>query len=136
MIRIRLALVVVLSLFLCCLNSPCVAQEKFAGTGIQAVPIVSGELVVLDVVSGSPAERAGLHPGDLIVQVDDYPLKGSEFADVVRKYLWGEAGESLSLIYLRPGLEGRFSRRLVREPLTGEVEKIPGIRLMQPGETE
>lgn len=117
------------------LGSTCLAQEKFAGTGIQAVPVSTGELVVLDVVADSPADLAGLHPGDFIVQADDFVLRGSDFEHVVRNYLWGKAGEVLTVTYLRPGREGEFTADLEREPLTGEVEKIPGIRLMQP-ETE
>jgi serine protease Do len=36
--------------------------------------------VVTDVVSGSPAERAGLKPGDVIVEVDRQPVASSEDA--------------------------------------------------------
>ena len=36
--------------------------------------------VVTDVVSGSPAERAGLKPGDVVVEVDRKPVGSSEEA--------------------------------------------------------
>ena len=36
--------------------------------------------MVTDVVSGSPAERAGLKPGDVIVEVDRQPIASSDDA--------------------------------------------------------
>lgn len=132
MIRLRIRSFAVALLLLACAASPTWGQEQYAGTGIQTVPVVTGELVVLGVVPESPAERAGLRPGDFIVQVDDYLLEGSEFEHVARHYLWGKAGEGLTLVYLRPGFKGKTTVRLVREVLETDVEEIPGIRMMQP----
>jgi len=60
------------------------------GLGLQTLtPDVAGSLglergtkgaVVTDVVSGSPAERAGLKPGDVIVEVDRQPVTSSDDA--------------------------------------------------------
>ncbi len=108
------------------------AAGEFGGVGLQVVPTVRGELVVLNVLPGSPAEQAGLKPGDLILKVDDFALEGSEFSEVVSRYLWGEAGTSLVLDYLRPGEAGFRSARLRREPLKGEVETPPGVKMLQP----
>lgn len=41
----------------------------------QGVPEATGRAVVLEVLPGSVAERAGLRPGDLLVAVDERPLR-------------------------------------------------------------
>jgi len=70
----------------------------------------SGQWKVVTVLRGSPAERAGVSVGDVVVQVDDYALKG---------------GDSLELLYLiRSGIQkGRFELVVDRNN-EGEV-KIP-----------
>jgi S1-C subfamily serine protease len=39
---------------------------------------------VIDVTAGSPAERAGIHPGDIIYKLDDKPVAT---VDDIRHYL-------------------------------------------------
>lgn len=109
------------------------AREKtFGGVGLQVVPTIEGELVVLNVVQEAPAAEAGLLPGDLIVQVDDFSLKGSDFTDVVSRYLWGEVGTKVTLKYLRPGKEGLNSATILRVPLNPEVDRPSGVRMLTP----
>jgi carboxyl-terminal processing protease len=110
-----------------------VAAEKAHGSiGLHVVPTAKGELVVLSVVSGAPAETAGLQPGDLIVQVDDFALAGSDFAEVVPRYLWGPVGSSVTITYLRPGEPGRHTLTLKRAALK-PVDSPPGVKMLTPG---
>ncbi|MGQ9753221.1 MAG: M50 family metallopeptidase [Thermaceae bacterium] len=44
----------------------------------QGVPEATGRAAVVEVVKGSPAERAGIHPGDTLVAVDGTPLNKAE----------------------------------------------------------
>lgn len=118
------------------LATPCplVAAEKSAGSvGLQVVPTAKGELVVLNVVAGAPAQAAGMQPGDLIVQVDDLALAGSDFADVASRYLWGPVGSSVTIIYLRPGEPGRHSLTLRRAAIRQDVTPPPGVKMLTPG---
>lgn len=110
---------------------------RFGGIGAKVVPTVTGELVVLGVVAGSPADRGGLRPGDMIVEVDDFVLRGSDFHQVVMGKLWGEAGSSVRLRYLRPGKLWRQQVKLKRVELqTGNDDhSLPGVQLLTP-ETE
>jgi carboxyl-terminal processing protease len=107
-------------------------EKVFGGVGLQVVPTVKGELVVLKVVSGAPAATGGLLPGDLIVEVDDFPLEGSDFSDVVSRYLWGEAGTPVTLKYLRPGQTGLHAVTLRRVPLSPEASRTPGVKMLTP----
>jgi C-terminal processing protease CtpA/Prc len=81
-------------------------EVPFGGVGLQVVPTINGDLVVLNVLEDSPAAAKGLLPGDLIFQVDDFALHGSDFGKVVAEYLWGPVGSPVELFYRRPGVAG------------------------------
>ena len=59
-----------------------------------------GRVIIIRVASGSPAEQAGLQPGDIILKVKDGAVNG--LADFYRK-LWalGEAGTDVPLSILQ-----------------------------------
>jgi S1-C subfamily serine protease len=61
----------------------------------------SGGLEVLEVVEGSPAARAGLRPGDVVVSLDGMPIEGA--GDLQRLMLGPVIGKPLSLRILRDG---------------------------------
>ena len=102
--------------------------SKLGSVGLQVVPIATGELVVLQVAAGAPASKSGLKPGDLVVQIDDFPLAGSDFAEVVSKHLWGVEGSAVVIHYLRPGETGRKSVTLRRAAADPKLTVSPGVR--------
>lgn len=113
---------------------PLLAAEKPAGSiGLQVVPTAKGDLVVLNVVSGAPAQAAGMQPGDLIVRVDDFNLAGSDFTEVVSRYLWGPVGSSVTIFYLRPGEKGRHELTLRRAQLKQNPPAPEGTKMLAPG---
>ena len=96
------------------LPSTALAEElPFGGVGLQVVPTINGDLVVLNVLEDAPADEKGLLPGDLIFQVDDFTLQGSDFGKVVSEHLWGPVGSFVELFYRRPGIAG-VSRAVVQ----------------------
>lgn len=62
---------------------------------------------------GSPAERAGLHRGDRLVQIDGRSTRGMTVEETVGA-LRGEPGTAVSLVIERPGDPRRLSLRLTR----------------------
>lgn len=99
------------------------AKEVFGGVAITVAQIYDqdradhrGELVVLKVARKSPAARAGIQPGDLIVAVDGHETSGAGFEDAVRKYLRGV-----------PGSVAEFTIRRAGEPelLVVKVKRVP-----------
>lgn len=110
------------------------AEEKFGGIGVQVVPVSTGDLSVLHVIPGSPAEQGGLIPGDLIIEVNDLKMQGSDFDLVTKKYLWGRAGTPVSLVWLRPGVGGQMRAKLVRVAITNDmkVKATPGVSISTP----
>ncbi|MDT8441302.1 MAG: PDZ domain-containing protein [Desulfuromonadales bacterium] len=131
--RVRLAALIsgLLLFFGTAVASQDQASAGFGGVGLQVVPIVTGELVVLRVVAGTPAEQFGLLPGDLIDRIDDFPLHGSDFGVVVAERLWGEVGSTVVLHYRRPGQPGTQTVRLQRTPMATGLTVTPSL---QPGQ--
>lgn len=108
------------------------ADKPFGSIGLQVVPVATGELVVLRAIEGSPALTAAIRPGDLIVEVDGVSLAGTNFSEVVPRYLWGEPGSSVTLKYLRPGVVGVNSVTLKRVPSAQPQQATPGVKLLTP----
>jgi len=102
--------------------------SRLGSVGLQVVPTATGELVVLQLVAGAPAARSGLKPGDLLVQIDDFPLAGSDFAEVVSKHLWGEEGSTVLIHYLRPGETGRKTVSMRRAAADPKLTVSPAVR--------
>ncbi len=109
--------------------APSSAQEvPFGGIGLQVVPTINGELVVLNVLESSPAADKELLPGDLIFQVDDFPLQGSDFGKVISEHLWGPVGSSVLLFYRRPGVAGTSRVVLQRSTIDPRLTVTPTVQ--------
>jgi K+-transporting ATPase B subunit len=59
-------------------------QGEFGGLGIE-VGMEDGFVRVVSPIEDTPAFRAGLKPGDLIIKLDDTPVKGMTLNDAVKK---------------------------------------------------
>ena len=117
------------------LAAPATAPAKKAipgGVGLQVVPIASGEIVVIAVLSKSPADKAKLRPGDLIIAVDGVALRGRKFTDVTKNQLWGKAGTKVKLTWQRPGVAGKKSAQLVRAALKDEPKQDLEVQMLVP----
>jgi len=76
-------------------------KGELVGVGIQiSFDSASGYTDVLAAIPGSPAERAGVIPGDKIVTIDGKLYKGRSERDVVAG-IRGKAGEAVTLSILR-----------------------------------
>ncbi|MEQ8193139.1 MAG: S41 family peptidase [Rhodospirillales bacterium] len=59
-------------------------RGEFGGLGIE-VTMENGLVKVVSPIEGTPAERAGLQPGDLITHVDGQPLKDKTLMNAVKR---------------------------------------------------
>lgn len=73
-----------------------------------------GVVTVVSPLKGSPAERAGLLPGDAIVKVDGETLLGLTLEDVVDR-IRGPKGTSVTLLVSREGASGPLAFTIRRE---------------------
>jgi carboxyl-terminal processing protease len=76
---------------------------NYAGLGIQ-IDVRDGWITIISPLPGTPAERAGIQPGDRIVAVDGKSTEGYT-PDEARETLRGPEGSSVSLTVDRPGVE-------------------------------
>jgi len=95
-------------------------QGSFGGLGIE-ITVKDRQLTVVAPIEGTPADRAGLHPGDRIVKVDGNPTKDMTLIEAVKK-LRGPKGTSVTLTILREESPGPFELTLVREVI--EVKSV------------
>lgn len=74
---------------------------QVSGIGSE-IGVRAGQPTVLRVISGSPAERAGLRPGDVFVRVNSDDVAGKDAATVADK-VRGDVGTSVRLAMKRGG---------------------------------
>jgi len=88
-------------------------QGNFGGVGIQ-VAVKDRQLTVVMPIAGTPAERAGLQPGDRIAKIDSVPVPEMTLTDAVNR-LRGPAGSKVTLTIVRQDSPGPFQVTLTRE---------------------
>ena len=84
--------------------------------GISAAPRTDGGqgAVVSSVESGSPADQAGIHEGDVIVAIDDTAINGAE--GVVAAVRDHEPGDTASIVVVRDGARQTITVTLGQRP--------------------
>ena len=123
-----LAFFLLLLLLLVPVTSVSAEEQRFGGVGLQVVPTITGELVVLNVLEETPASEKGVLPGDLIFQVDEFPLQGSDFGVVVSEHLWGPVDSQVEIFYRRPGVAGVSRVVLKRSSLDPRLTVTPAAQ--------
>jgi carboxyl-terminal processing protease len=101
---------------------------RFGGLGIE-VGMENGFVKVISPIDDTPASNAGVKAGDLIIRLDDQPVKGMSLGDAV-KIMRGEPGTDIVLTIVREG-EGRP----LKITITRDVIKIRSVKnkLLEPG---
>jgi carboxyl-terminal processing protease len=85
---------------------------QFGGLGIE-VTMENGFIKVVSPIDDTPAQKAGLKTGDLIIKLDDKPVKGMSLTDAV-KMMRGEPGSTIVLTLVREGEEAPLKLTLAR----------------------
>jgi len=93
---------------------------SFGGLGIE-ITVKDRMLTVVAPIDGTPADRAGIQPGDRIVKIEGQLTKDMTVMDAVRK-LRGPKGSKVTIAILREGTLEPFEVTLVRETI--EVRSI------------
>jgi carboxyl-terminal processing protease len=76
-------------------------QGEFGGLGIE-VGMEDGFVKVVAPIEDTPAYRAGIKSGDLIIKLDETPVKGMSLNDAVKR-MRGKVGSDIVLTVLRKG---------------------------------
>ena len=103
---------------------------EFGGLGIE-VGYEDGFVKVISPIDGTPAQRAGIKAGDLIIRHDNKSVKGISLMEAV-KMMRGKPGSKITLTIVREGENKPFEISIVRDIITVENIKTETI---EPGFT-
>lgn len=91
-----------------------VISSSFEGIGAE-IQQQNSKIVIVSPIKGTPAEKAGLQPNDVIVSVDGKSLTGVSSSEAV-KLIKGEKGTKVTLVIQRGDAEP-FTVELVRDTI-------------------
>ncbi|HET7315462.1 S41 family peptidase [Salinisphaera sp.] len=101
---------------------------QFGGLGVK-VQMKNGYLQVVSPIDDTPASKAGIQPGDMIIRIDDKPVKGMSMSDSVHA-MRGEPGSKISLTILRENHDQPIHLHLERADI--QVASVKS-RMLGPG---
>jgi carboxyl-terminal processing protease len=103
-------------------------QGEFGGLGIE-VGMEDGFVKVVAPIDDSPASRAGIKAGDLIVKLDDSSVKGMTLSDAVKR-MRGKPNTQITLTIVRKG-----EAKPIVVTITRAIIKIQSVKskLLEPG---
>lgn len=87
-------------------------EGDYVGVGI-TIDTVGGNIRVVNTFSGSPAFRAGLHAGDIILSVGEYDMTGKTHLDAAT-FLRGQEGVAVEVTVFRPGTGQTLQFTMIR----------------------
>jgi len=101
---------------------------EFGGLGIE-VGMEDGFVKVIAPIDDTPAQRAGLEAGDLIIRLDDKTVKGLTLNDAV-KIMRGKPGTDIQLTVVREGED-----KPLNFVVTRDIIKVKSVknRMLDPG---
>ncbi|MDY6934320.1 MAG: S41 family peptidase [Spirochaetota bacterium] len=92
---------------------------KFVGVGIE-ITVKEGEIVVISPIEDTPAMRAGIQTGDIIVKVDDIQIKNKKLSEIV-KMIKGLPHTKVKLFVRREGFAELLEFNIERVPIKIET---------------
>jgi carboxyl-terminal processing protease len=88
---------------------------KFGGLGVEVLP-EDGFIRVISPIDDTPAQRAGIQAGDLIVRLNDTPVKGLSMREAI-EMMRGEKGTKILLTIIRQGENKPLQINVVRDTI-------------------
>ena len=101
---------------------------EFSGLGLE-VGMEDGYVKIIAPIDGSPAEKAGLQTGDIILKLGKVPIKGMSLNQAIEK-MRGPKGSEIELTIGRSGESQPFQVTLVRDTI--QVASVRN-RWLEPG---
>ncbi len=101
-------------------------DSKIVGIGVN-ITSVSGKIIIVSTVEGTPAQKAGIQPGDILLKVDGKDVHGKNIAEIAQ-IIRGEEGLPVTIQFLRN--DKKITKTIVREQI-----KIKSVKYkVLPGE--
>jgi carboxyl-terminal processing protease len=101
---------------------------EFGGLGIE-VGMEDGFVRVISPIDDTPAQRAGVKSGDLIVRLNDKPVKGMSLNDAIN-LMRGKKGTTITLTIVREGVDQPLTI-----PITRDIIRVKSVKsqMLEPG---
>ncbi len=106
-------------------------KGTFGGIGVHISTADPSQLVIMRPIKGSPAERAGIEAGDIIVKIDNTDV-ATISQDKAIAILRGEPGTKVTVGIYRPKTKDDFSVNIIRDNIN--VPTVEGMAL--PGRSD
>ncbi len=103
-------------------------RGEFGGLGIE-VGMENGFVKVIAPIDDTPAARAGIQPGDLVIRIDGKPVKGMTLGDAV-SVMRGKPGTTIKLTVVRESEDKPFDVTIKRAVI--KVDSVKS-RILEPG---
>lgn len=99
-------------------------SNSYVGIGVSVTPRDDGYIDIVSVTRHSPAEKAGIFPGDILISVDGIDISNVDYNQVLL-LVRGEAGTDVTLNFLRDGVPYTVTvTRAVVENITVEYKML------------
>ena len=106
-------------------------QGEFEGIGASVSMRLDGNLVVVAPIAGSPAEAAGVRPGDIILEIDGVSVEGMSLMGAVNK-IRGQRGTKVTILVRHLGAIDPVAIEIIRGIIPLEsvlLRSEPGDRI-------
>lgn len=94
-------------------------SSSFEGIGAE-IQEKDGHIIIVSPIKGSPAEKAGLKPNDILLSVDGKSLQGMNSTQAVT-LIRGKKGTKVELTIQRPGTDAPVKVSIVRDEIPIET---------------
>jgi carboxyl-terminal processing protease len=106
-----------------------ITTGKYGGLGME-IGMKNKQVTVISPMDNSPAIRAGVQAGDIIVEIDGENVEGMSI-DKVSGFLRGEIGTTVDIVLKRSGMENTFNLSLTRSEIV--IEDVGYAGFIAPG---
>jgi carboxyl-terminal processing protease len=99
----------------------------YSGVGLE-VAEQDGKVVVVTPIEGSPADKAGVHAGDVLLEIDGHAVEAARLEDAIER-MRGFVGSKVHLVVSRAGEPEPLQFELARSDVhvrTVRAEPLPG----------
>ncbi len=96
-------------------------RGEFGGLGIE-VTMENGLIKVVTPIDDTPAQRAGIQAGDLIIKLDEHAVQSMSLGEAI-EIMRGQKGSTLTLTIVRDQVDSPFEIKVVRD-----IIKIRSVR--------
>ncbi len=94
---------------------------EFGGLGVE-IGTQNGFIKIISPIDDTPAQKAGIKAGDLVIKIDGSPIKNNNIGKAIEK-MRGDVGTKITLTITREGVKNPFDVDIVRD-----IIKVRSVR--------